>query len=449
MGSGNFESPWRQPVGLKNLINFYLNRNFSPLSNNFIKMSALTGISQVSALTQTTTGDSPRAAEDGGTDTTEPEAPKATPQALHFLNDIDEEDFKHLLFSDGLIIMSDMGKELGDFTVSCEATQYEDGTNCFLVHANSHGAIDNVPCGTSITAWITPKLGTLKQEHHEYVKLDNHPLDRKTFIVKQGEEYIINRVVSQGEETTRTALSIPAERMTSFISEGSNLLLQRLLVKKGFAEPFQLLSFDSDANLCPVVYRSLEERTQVVEETELTVVGVERTINSVSDLPTTWQVYFTKDGYELIAIDGPEDLLFTWHLTSRVQVGSPVTMRISQLPKPVEEEEEAEKPTFGKKELNWEEDMQLYSRFLDRKDELKNEHAVYMRHHPELKSLLSDFLQFLLLRKPDDVISFSADYFSSFSAKMPNQTPYKQSNAPSPFANTNTTAKMKHLAGSH
>ena len=41
-----------------------------------------------------------------------------------------------------------------------------------------------------------------------------------------------------------------------FHSTGSNLLLQRLLVKKGFAEPFQLLSFDSETNLCPVVYVS-------------------------------------------------------------------------------------------------------------------------------------------------------------------------------------------------
>lgn len=411
-------------------------------------MSAVTGISQISAVTQTTT-DSPRAPEEGP-ESDVPEAPKASAQALQFLKDIDEDDYKHLLFSDGLAIISDTGKELGDFSVSCEPTQWEDGTDCFLVHANSHGSIDNVPCGTSITAWVTPKLLTLKQEHHEYVKLDNHPLDRKTYLVKQGEEYVINRVVSQGEETTRTASTIPAENMTSFISEGSNLLLQRLLVKKqGFAEPFQLLSFDSDANLCPVIYRSLEERTQVVEETELEVVGIERTINSVSDLPTTWQVYFTKEGLELVSLEWPDDFWNTGHLTSRVQVGSPVTMRIQNLPKPVEEEEETEKPTFGKKELNWEEDMQLYSRFLDRKDELKNEHAVYMRHHPELKSLLSDFLQFLLLRKPDDVISFSADYFSSFSTKMPNPTPYKQSNAPSPFANTQATPKMKHLAQTH
>ena len=45
-----------------------------------------------------------------------------------------------------------------------------------------------------------------------------------------------------------------------------------------------------------MLQKSLEDRTQVVQETELDVTGVERTINSVSDLPTTWQSYFTRDG---------------------------------------------------------------------------------------------------------------------------------------------------------
>lgn len=79
-------------------------------------------------------------------------------------------------------------------------------------------------------------------------------------------------------------------------------------------------------------------------------------------------------------------------------------------------------------------------------EELKGDHAVYMRHHPELKALLADFLQFLLLRKPQDVIAFAADYFSSFSSKMSSQTPYMQSSAPSPFSASRSSPKLKHLA---
>jgi hypothetical protein len=32
-----------------------------------------------------------------------------------------------------------------------------------------------------------------------YLQLENCPLDRKTFIVKQEEGYVVNRVITQGE----------------------------------------------------------------------------------------------------------------------------------------------------------------------------------------------------------------------------------------------------------
>jgi len=54
--------------------------------------------------------------------------------------------------------------------VTVEPTNYK-GEECFLVHANSHGAIDGVPCGTSITAYIGNNLDTIDQQHHEYVKV--------------------------------------------------------------------------------------------------------------------------------------------------------------------------------------------------------------------------------------------------------------------------------------
>ena len=75
-----------------------------------------------------------------------------------------------MMFTDQLITISDMGKELGEFTVTVERAR-RDGDPCFLIHANSHGSIDNVPCGTAITTYVTPQLETLEQQHHEYVKV--------------------------------------------------------------------------------------------------------------------------------------------------------------------------------------------------------------------------------------------------------------------------------------
>ena len=91
-------------------------------------------------------------------------------QSFYVFSLAEEDDFKNLLFEDNLVTTSDTGKELGEFNVSITPTKHR-GQECFLVHANSHGAIDSVPCGTSITAYVTRRLDTLEQQHHEYVKV--------------------------------------------------------------------------------------------------------------------------------------------------------------------------------------------------------------------------------------------------------------------------------------
>lgn len=45
---------------------------------------------------------------------------------------------------------------------------------CYLVHANSHGVIDQVPIGTSVTAYVDRSMRTLEQTHYEYVKVTQH-----------------------------------------------------------------------------------------------------------------------------------------------------------------------------------------------------------------------------------------------------------------------------------
>ncbi|CAB1325721.1 unnamed protein product, partial [Coregonus sp. 'balchen'] len=52
-------------------------------------------------------------------------------------------------------------------------------------------------------------------------------------------------------------------------------------------------------------------------------------------------------------------------------------------------------------------------------EELKAEHASYLRQHGELLAMLADFLQFLLLRKPSDVFLFALENFSPFASRRP------------------------------
>lgn len=59
----------------------------------------------------------------------------------------------------------------------------------------------------------------------------------------------------------------------------------------------------------------------------------------------------------------------------------------------------------------WEKDIQLYSMYLDKKDNMKNESMNFLKDNPQLKNLIQDYLSVLLLSKPENVIEFSMEFF--------------------------------------
>ncbi|XP_033876961.1 ciliogenesis-associated TTC17-interacting protein [Acipenser ruthenus] len=348
-------------------------------------------------------------------------APKASIEAVEFLQSIEPEELQLCLFVDSLVTISDTGRELGEFTITIQQATYHD-EDCYLIHANSHGCIDDIPCGTSIMAYVSKRLETLEQHHHEYVKIKDHPLDRKSYMVREEDQLVVNKIVTEGQDEKRHAFTFPWSSVEGFISEASNLLILRILAKrKAVPENMVFLSFDTETNLCTSTFKELGSRNQTVGREVMEVFGIERAIHSEKDLPTMWHFFFLFDG----------------HLASRVQIGSPVTMKLIQMPLLKEKEEEEQKPVFEKKPLIWEEDMHLYSKYLDRKEELKANHTTYVRHHPELKAIMADFLQFLLLRKPEDVFTFAADYFAPFSSQKHLETSFQMSNKANPLMKNN------------
>ncbi|KAJ8255275.1 hypothetical protein GJAV_G00203040 [Gymnothorax javanicus] len=328
--------------------------------------------------------------------TRDAEGMKASREALQFLASVDSEELQHCVFTDTLVTVSDTGRELGEFAITVQNTNY-DSQPCYHLHANSHGFIDNIPCGTSITAYISPQLESLEQNHHEYVTM-----------VKCSDQLLLNEVVTEREEVKRQTISFPLSSLEGFVSEASNILIQRVLARrKMIPENMVFLTLDTEMKITTCTYRALGHRQQTVGRECVEVFGIERTVDSINDTPAQWHCYFLSDG----------------HLASREQVGSPVTMRLIQLPVQIGGDNKDNRAVIEKKPLVWEEDLQLCSKFLDRKEALKADHALYIRQHPELKALLADFLQFMLLRRPDDVFSFAAEYFAPFSTpRIPGST---------------------------
>ncbi|XP_077011223.1 ciliogenesis-associated TTC17-interacting protein isoform X2 [Tamandua tetradactyla] len=191
-------------------------------------------------------------------------------------------------------------------------------------------------------------------------------------------------------------LVLPMDRKTNLLKQDDQLTMTRT-VKEGE----QALGF----------------QTMQVGRQQAEVLIVEQTVHSNEGIPMSCQYYLFSDG----------------HLAKRVQVGSPGFCIVTNMPILREEDEKEPRPVFEKKPLVWEEDMELFSRFLERKEELRLSHTSYLRQHPEARALVSDFLLFLLLRQPADVVTFAAEYFGPFAVRHPRTSALRSSHRPSPF----------------
>uniref|UniRef100_A0A8C4YGN5 Ciliogenesis-associated TTC17-interacting protein n=1 Tax=Gopherus evgoodei TaxID=1825980 RepID=A0A8C4YGN5_9SAUR len=330
------------------------------------------------------------------------------------------------LFAESLVMVSESGQPLGHFSVSVQPACYEEQgrqeEDCYLVHATSQGTINEVPCSSSITgrpSWSARRSG-LGQRDTRYEMPDGpqfpssllaHPLDRKTHVVKRGGRLVVTKIIEEGEHEVQTqSVSYNCASLRGLISEAANLLVLRVLARRrAVPQNTTFLAFDTEARICTSTYTAMGFQKQLVDMTEVEVFVIERAVCPDEGIPMTWQFYFLSDG----------------HLARRVQVGSPTC--------PLPPDEVAPRPVFEKKPLDWEEDVQLYSQFLDRKEELQAGHTSYARRHPELRALLADFLQLLLLHKPDDVLTFAAEFFAPFASQRPPGSTFHASGRPSPF----------------
>ncbi|XP_063721295.1 ciliogenesis-associated TTC17-interacting protein-like [Symsagittifera roscoffensis] len=367
--------------------------------------------------------------------------PIASQSALDYLSSLDlEPQLKKLCVKDELVSATSAGDSVGTFKVSVEPV-FRSTQEVLCVHATSTGEIDRVPCGTTIIAYVTKNMVTLEQHHTEYIKIENHSIDRKTFVQRESDgSYTVKRTLTRGNGPAKEVIqSYSAESMMGFISEGANVVLQRYFsYETPLTELFDtmdFIAFDADCNLCKSNYKSLEDIDVEIDSQRVRVSGFERRVfphehsrpqppivveppkltpdmdavkDSASKLPATWQSFYLASG----------------HLATRLQIGSPISMTILKLPlKPIAEDLPP-KPEVPKKPLSYEDDVELNSIFNQKKNEYKSSHSTYLNEHPEFNSLLSDFVQYILLRKPNDVVGAASDFFSSFSTKQEDLQPY-------------------------
>ncbi|KAI4544439.1 hypothetical protein MG293_004705 [Ovis ammon polii] len=280
-------------------------------------------------------------------------------------------------------------------------------------------------------AYLSWKLEVVEQQSQEFIKFHILPMEQKTSLLKQDDQLAMTRMVKEGEVSSRSLSQIspgqevktevtffPRPSIEGFVSQAANLVLLRVMAwRHTVPSNARFLALDTEGKLCYSTYQALGSQTIQVGHQQVEVFIVEQTVHSEQGIPVSCQFYLLSDG----------------HLAKRIQVGSPGCCMITKVPVLREEDDIEPRPAFKKKPLVWEEDLELYSWFLDRKEELRISHNSYLRQHPEAQALISDFLLFLLLRQPVDVVTFAAEYFGPFAKRRPPTPALRSSNRPSPF----------------
>ncbi|XP_029676011.1 ciliogenesis-associated TTC17-interacting protein-like [Formica exsecta] len=68
---------------------------------------------------------------------------------------------------------------------------------------------------------------------------------------------------------------------------------------------------------------------------------------------------------------------------------------------------------FNSKEW-WMQNIETLSKYLDMKSYNVAQYTEYLMDHPEIKQLIADYIQILLIVKPVDVIDFTIQHFKAF-----------------------------------
>ncbi|KAM9235824.1 ciliogenesis-associated TTC17-interacting protein [Leptosomus discolor] len=347
------------------------------------------------------------------------ETPALTEAAAEFLNLIGPEELERCLFAETLEMVAAGDHQAGGQQwVTARWAPYERAgepvRSCLLVQAGSRVRQGGAPSSRTLKAYLTPQLETLEQEEQERLELP-HPVERRTHIVSHQHVMTVTKTLQEGEaEPQCWTFSYSRAELRGLLLEGASLLLLRVLARRQAVAPglvFQAI--DTEGHLCTSSYCALGIQRQAVGSTEAEVFVIERSVHASTGVSTVWHSSFLPSG----------------RLARLVQVGCPVLVLLQDESILSDTGEVKPQPPFPKQPLDWEEDIQLCSWFLDRKEELQVSHAAYLRQHPELQALLADFLQALLLRQPRDPISFAAQFFAH---QQPLGTPFAGASSPPP-----------------
>ena len=290
-----------------------------------------------------------------------------------------------VLFSEDLEIRSFDETKIGEITVQVQPGK--EGSN-YDIGMHSRWQIGSTYGGVTSHAVLNTDFSIESCKELNFYQKGDVISSRSVKIVPNPDNAEVKTVflaTIEGEEKSIKMEDLAIDAIAPLVTMGISLLYQRFAAVGRSELLLEREAYELDLDCKPVKVK--------YEVTPGDVEGDLRVKRELGSGDALWNFEYGSDGRLKFAIDENAQIKYT-HLKT-------------ELPKDIGV-------------LPWEEDIQMISKYLDEKASLEKSHVEYIRTHPRVRGILSDYMHYILIRKPDDVFLATANFFKEFLSESTN-----------------------------
>ncbi|XP_076292944.1 ciliogenesis-associated TTC17-interacting protein-like isoform X4 [Lasioglossum baleicum] len=270
-------------------------------------------------------------------------------------------------------------KPIGGYCILVESVGPR--THEFLVQVQSSMSIDGHFGGTKIIGSATSKLHCLEEKRTEFEYTDDGLRERSIYIGIEDDSYYVKLTRTCPCDQLEETISLDFNQDDGLISETVNILLMRYLALINYEGTLSFQTIGIDGELTRSSYECTPAERIEIDGHFLNAYTTERKI-------------YKQDGSVHII---KTDLSSQGRILRHNRLDVPYILKMNPLADPniASSKIRLETPLQDR----WSEDIEMFSKYLDTKFSKMAEHTEYLLNHPEVKHLITDYTETLLVGK--------------------------------------------------
>ncbi|CAH1118464.1 unnamed protein product [Phaedon cochleariae] len=273
----------------------------------------------------------------------------------------------------------------------------------FAVHLSSQFSIEgggkqvkvaDGNAGSRITAWVDRNFHTLEEKRTEYFTDEEGQFNEKSlYVALQKNKYYLRTTSSPPDIQERKYYGLG--KTHDFVGEGASFILMRYLAVTRYTGSLELSTTYINGDMCRNIYECTGPKMGSVNDKNMEVCKIYRYIIEKCGIEHHCVTVLTVHG----------------QIISQEWEGCNFILNIN----PVQYVDDGKPCPYDRLilEKTWIDDMELLSKYLDCKTEAELKMKTYSADHPEMKDILADYLNNILLLKPENILTFTMDFFES------------------------------------